>query len=205
MRAGSARPGALRHPAHGARGYAYLMLLVAVASIATLAGYSVELGSTMSRRDAERELLHVGEAFERAIVAYARGGPTAGGLSRGGPRSLDDLLRDPRQPGVVRHLRKPYRDPLTGGTEWGLLRDATGGILGVYSLAPGQPIRQANFPLHQKHLAEASSYADWVFGLPDAHVLAQGVRPANAIPGPHPEADGRPSPTPPSATPSSLP
>lgn len=196
MRAGRAPARPTRRPIpgmHGIKGYAYLMLLMLVATIATFAGYSVELGSTMSRREAETELLRVGGAFERAIVSYARGGSTAGGLSRGGPRSLDDLLRDPRQPSVVRHLRKHYRDPLTGSAEWGVLRDAAGGILGVYSLASGQPIRQANFPAHQEHLAEASSYADWVFGLPDARVLAQGLRPATAPTSSQPRPDVPPS------------
>lgn len=184
MRTGSdPRPVAMGSPGRRSQGFAYLLLLVVVATIATFAGYSVELGSTMSRRDAEQELLRVGEEFERALLSYARGGPTAGGLSRGGPRSLDDLLRDPRHPGMLRHLRKRYRDPLTGRSEWGVLRDAAGGVLGVYSLAPGKPIRQAHFPAHWEHLADAGSYADWVFGLPDARMLAQGTRQTDNRPG----------------------
>jgi hypothetical protein len=76
---------------------------------------------------------------------------------------LSDLLRDPRQPGTVRHLREIYRDPITGTSDWGLVKSATGEIFGVYSRAPGTPLKQANFALAERAFEGARSYSDWVF------------------------------------------
>jgi len=35
---------------------------------------------------------------------------------------LEELLEDPRFPNTVRHLRKPFADPMTGQAEWGLAK-----------------------------------------------------------------------------------
>lgn len=156
------------------RGSAYLFLLLTIATISTLAGYSLQAGSTMQRQQAEEELLRVGQEIERALISYARTSPAQGGLARGGPRELIDLLKDPRNPGVQRHLRKSYQDPMTGSQTWGILRDASGAILGVYSLAQGKPTKETGFPVQWASFEESTSYADWIFGLPDARVLSNG-------------------------------
>lgn len=155
-------------------GYAYLFLLLTVATISTFAGYSLEVGSTLKRKQAEEELLRIGQEMERALISYASRSPARGGLSRGGPSELNDLLKDPRNPGIHRHLRKAYNDPLTGNASWGILRDASGAILGVYSLAPGKPIKESGFPTRWAAFEVATSYSEWIFGLPDALVLATG-------------------------------
>jgi len=148
-------------------GFAYLLVLLAVALISLAATAAVSLGSTMARCDAERELLAIGEEFEIALRSYA-GIPIAapnGVISAGrGPRSLDELLKDPRVPGVRRHLRQLYADPLTGKQEWGLVTDSQGFIVGVYSLAEGRPIKQGGFVAKWAHFDEAASYRQWGFG-----------------------------------------
>ena len=145
----------------------YLMLLMLVAGITTLAGYSLEFGASSHRREAERELLQIGAEFERALVSYARSGPQNDPILAG-PSSLDKLLKDDRAPQALRHLRKMYKDPMTGGTTWGTVRGPSGAIWGVYSLASGKPLQQKNLPSSLAQLDEAESYADWVFGLPQA-------------------------------------
>lgn len=154
----------------GQSGYAYLMLLVMVASITTLAGYSLEWGASSHRREAERELLRIGAEFEKAFVSYAA-------ISRqtdpvlAGPTDLDQLLNDNRQPQALRHLRKLYKDPLTGEQTWGTVRGPNGSLWGVYSLASGTPLQQKRFDRPWAHLEDAQSYSDWVFGLPQARSL----------------------------------
>jgi type II secretory pathway pseudopilin PulG len=151
------------------RGFAYVLLLLAVALISIAATAAMTLGATMARRDAERELLAIGAEFQQALRSYAgvpvravgAASPTIGQ----GPRTLDDLLKDPRMPGIRRHLRQLYADPLTGKSEWGLVMDAQGRITGVHSLAEGKPIRQSGFEPQFAALENAESYRQWVFGL----------------------------------------
>jgi hypothetical protein len=96
-----------------------------------------------------------------------------------GPRSLDELLRDPRVPGVRRHLRQIPHDPLTGSSDWGLLKSPDGQIIGVFSLAEGQPIKRAGFQPALAGLTDAPNYQAWVFG-PALPPAATASRPALA-------------------------
>jgi type II secretory pathway pseudopilin PulG len=146
------------------RGFAYVLLLVSLAIVGVAAASAVTMGSTMARRDAEEALLAVGEEFSTALASY-RG---AANVAAAGPRDLADLLRDPRFPGVRRHLRKLYADPMSGSDEWGLIHDPTGAIVAIYSRAPGRPIKQQGFGERHAGFANASSYADWRFGDPAA-------------------------------------
>jgi type II secretory pathway pseudopilin PulG len=146
-------------------GFAYVLLLVAVALIGVAASSAISLGSTIARRDAEHQLLSIGAEYERALHSYA-GAPTVGGAPNTGqrPRSLEDLLKDPRTPGIRRHLRQVYPDPLSGKAEWGLITDAQGLIVGIHSLAEGKPLRRTGFDPQWAHFEEAESYGQWVFG-----------------------------------------
>lgn len=123
----------------------------------------------MARRDAERELLAIGAEFRHALRSYA-GVPLQAiePAAHRGPRSLDELLRDPRAPGVRRHLRQIYADPLSGKTEWGLVRDPQGFLIGMYSLAEGRPITRTGFEPGGTGFEDAETYRQWVFGLPAA-------------------------------------
>lgn len=141
-------------------GFAYLLLMLALAVIGIAAAFAVSLGAASSRRDAELHLLAIGAEFERALAAYAATGGRAPGA---GPRQLEDLLKDPRTAGLRRHLRQIYVDPLTGESRWGVIRNAQGSIVGVYSLAPGVPIKRSGFREGQESFVEADSYSQWTF------------------------------------------
>jgi len=171
-------------------GFAYVLLLLGIAVLALGASAALQLGAQAGRRDAERALLSVGAEYERALYSYA--GMTvpaghhasAGALVARGPRTLEELLKDPRVPGIRRHLRRLHADPLTGRADWGVVRDPAGFIVGVYSLSDGRPIKQLGFDARHAHFEEAPSYAKWVFGLPMAQVQAmQGsaTSPAAAV------------------------
>ncbi len=144
-------------------GFAYALLLVVVAIIGMAAAASITLGATFARRAAEQRLLVIGGEFERALESYRAATP-AGNPARD-PRSLDDLLMDPRYTALKRHLRQVYPDPVSGGDEWGLLRAPSGAILGVYSLGSGAPIKHTGFAVQRAHFENAEHYADWIFGL----------------------------------------
>lgn len=152
-----------------ASGFAYVMLLVAIALIGVAASSSLSLGASFARRDAERQLVAVGLEYKRAIRTYA-GVPLAAvaPTAARGPRDLDELLKDPRVPGTRRHLRQRYADPLTGRKDWGLIRDAWGYIVGIHSTASGQPIQRTAFEPPLASFEDAERYSDWVFGLPQA-------------------------------------
>ena len=158
-------------------GFAYVLLLAAIACIGISASASLSLGSAVARRDAEEQLLAIGVEFQRALHSYAAATPAgAPGL-----RTLNDLLKDPRVPGIKRHLRQIYADPLTGRQQWGEVKDSAGFIVAVHSLAEGKPVRQKGFApeLAGPLFESAGSYRSWVFGLPTGpaagHVIAQPI------------------------------
>ena len=157
MKPRSVAPGSLG----GSRGFTYVALLIAIAIIGMTAAAALQAGSTLQRREAEQALLVAGADFSAALDSYAKrtpaGQPTA-------PPALASLLRDPRFPGTVRHLRRVPFDPLTGKSEWGLAKTPDGqGIAGVYSLSTARPIKLDGFDARFASFRGATSYADWVF------------------------------------------
>jgi hypothetical protein len=136
-----------------------VLLLVSVAGLA-LASTSTVWHFEV-QREKERELLFIGNQFRAALDRYA-----AAPLSTLGPRfpnRLEDLLLDNRTPARMRHLRRIYRDPMTGSAEWGLVRTADGQIIGVHSLSDAPVIKQANFAARDQGLTGKGTYRQWVF------------------------------------------
>ena len=153
------------------KGFAYVLLLIVISVIGMVASASLSLGSQITRRDAEQHLLAIGTEFEQAIRAYAALPANAtGAVNARGPRTLEDLLKDPRSASPRRYLRQIYADPLTGKDTWGLVKDPAGFIVGVYSLADGKPIKQTGFAVQQVGFEDAETYAAWVFGLPNSQL-----------------------------------
>jgi type II secretory pathway pseudopilin PulG len=100
------------------QGFSFLWLLIVVALIGVGLSAAVQIEAVAIQRDKERELLVIGRQFRNAIARYYE--TRLAGQSREYPASLDDLLKDPRQPGLTRHLRKIFVDPITAKPEWGL-------------------------------------------------------------------------------------
>jgi type II secretory pathway pseudopilin PulG len=186
------------HP-HAQHGYTYLTLLFAVAFMGAGLGAVSSLWHTAQMREKERQLLYVGDQYRKAIEAYYRQGKQY-------PRELVQLLRDHRVPGVRRYLRKPYRDPITNKSEWGLVKAPDGGIAGVYSLSEQAPFKQAEFPKEYATFAGKGKYSDWKFaylptgtpgGAPGAPSPQQGM--PGAAPSPQQGMPGAPGPAAPGA------
>ena len=78
------------------------------------------------------------------------------------PAKLEHLLRDPRFPGMVRHLRKLYDDPMTG-EEWQLVTDPAERIIGVRSSSDLEPFQKEGFPKALAKLTGKDSYSEWEF------------------------------------------
>lgn len=151
----------LRTPGSGRQnGFTYLGVMLAIALLTAVLGSSAEVWHTAHTREQERQLLFVGQQFRQAIERYYRNTP---GAVKKFPPGLEALLEDPRQPGTQRYLRSIYRDPITGSAEWGLVKGADGGIVGVYSLSEAQPIKSAGFDPADRGFEGAEHYAEWVF------------------------------------------
>ena len=150
-----------------ARGFAYVWMLFFVAMLGVGLAVAGESWSLGARRDREQQLLTIGDEFRQALRGYHRA--QFGGAARQYPADLEDLLRDNRFPGIHRHLRRVYRDPMTGKAEWGLVRRG-GRIVGIHSLSQEKPLRQAGFDPEHASFAGAEKYSDWVFTYPLAGV-----------------------------------
>jgi hypothetical protein len=154
--------------AHGQGGFTYLWLLLLVAFMGVGLTVAAEIDSTASRRDREKELLAIGRQFQTALGRYYET-QAAGGLKEY-PATLDDLMKDPRVPGVRRHLRKLFIDPITASPEWGLVKIG-GRIVGVHSLSQQAPIKQAGFAPEHQGLRGKKKYSEWLFVYPPDLVL----------------------------------
>jgi hypothetical protein len=125
-----------------------------------------EVASHAALREKEAELLFRGDQYRQAIAAYHR-------IEDRYPQSLQDLVLNKGFAVPVRHLRKLYPDPMTGAADWGLVTAPDGGIMGVYSQAPGTPVKTGNFTYKDQAFEGAQTYSAWKFvhsppGLPVA-------------------------------------
>lgn len=152
------------HTAHPRRqtGFTLLALLFLIAGLGIGLAALGTLWHTAAQREKERELLFAGDQYRRAIESF-RTIPLPEGQAPRLPRSLNELLLDTRFNHTVRHLRRPYPDPMTGKPEWGLVTDAQGGIAGVHSLAEGEPFKKGLFPPRYAEFENKPGYRDWVF------------------------------------------
>ncbi len=144
-----------------------LALLIVLALSAIVLAGAVDVWALQSQREREQQLLYAGAQYREAIRRYYYAAPA--GTPRVLPGNLRVLLEDDRYPVPVRHLRRLYPDPITGGAEWGLLR-AGDRITGVYSTSDALPLKQAGFSPENENLAGRSHYKEWVFALSGATV-----------------------------------
>lgn len=141
-------------------GLTYVALLILVAIMSVLSMTAASMWVTINQRSKERELLFVGDQIRTAIASYYERTP---GTVKRYPLTLADLLKDDRHLQLVRHLRRVPLDPLSGTYAWQEIKGPGGGIVGVYSSAPGQPLKQAGFEGGFSAFEGAESYAEWKF------------------------------------------
>jgi len=142
-------------------GFTYIgaLILVVITGIALTAASTY--WSTTVRREKEAELLFRGDQIRKAIASYYTKSPS--GWAHTYPSSLKDLLKDPRYPSTMRHLRRIYRDPMTEDGRWGLILDDKGCIKGVFSKSRDKPLKTGGFPEEYASFEKAKTYSDWKF------------------------------------------
>lgn len=141
------------------KGFTLVAVLLMVA--ATGAGLAAigELASHALQREKEAELLFVGDQYREAIASYYHRTP---GAMKRYPASLEELLEDKRFPTPQRHLRKLYRDPVTG-QPFTTVEAPQGGIMGVHSASDAEPAKSANFLSRDEAFTDATKYSQWKF------------------------------------------
>lgn len=140
-------------------GFTYLGVLFLVALMGGVLASAGQLWAVQAQRERERELLWVGSQYAQALRSYYRSSP---GVAQY-PAALEDMLEDNRFPSPQRHLRRLYRDPVTGHSDWGMVRSADGRIAGVYSLSQRRPLKQHGFPTQWIDFAGTQQYSEWRF------------------------------------------
>ena len=158
-------------------GFTYIALLIAVAILGAGLAAVGQVWQTVVQHDREKELIFVGNQFRQAINRYYAS-------NRRYPLRLEDLVRDDRNAGVKRYLRKIFVDPMTGQPEWGMVKVANGQILGVYSLSEVEPLKKAGFRAADAGLENKSKYSEWLFMATVRGVAATPSTPAPVTPAP---------------------
>ncbi|WP_035372812.1 type II secretion system protein [Pseudoduganella violaceinigra] len=142
-------------------GFTYISVVILVTIIGLVGAMALRLGTTIQRAYAEQALLDIGMEYSNALASYAAATPEG---QPNYPKSFAELLKDPRFPGLRRHLRRIYVDPMTGKAEWGIVKaNETGGILAIYSLSKAAPIKIGNFPARFVAFEGKASLGDWKF------------------------------------------
>jgi type II secretory pathway pseudopilin PulG len=154
------------------RGFTFLAVMATVMIVGISLSVTAYQWKTISKREKEKELLFRGNAIRSAIAQYVSGDPL-----RRYPHSLDDLVKDPRTPQTVRHLRKLYKDPVNN-EEWDFIMDAaSGGIAGVHSKSKDKPLKTANFKGPDRCFEGKTEYREWLFAVNPLLLTAQGIPP----------------------------
>jgi type II secretory pathway pseudopilin PulG len=201
----------MRATARGRRegGFTYLGLIILVTVIGLVGAATLKIDSLLRRASAEQELLEAGAAFSEALRTYAEATPKGQPAQ---PPSLKELLKDPRFPGVRRHLRKIFVDPMTGKAEWGIVWANPGdrrGVLAVYSLSKAKPLKQGHFDARFPGFESRQHFSDWKFAATGQALMQGQVQGQPLLAGQtHGETQGAPSlfaPTGPGAPPEQPP
>ncbi len=165
-------------------GFTYIGVLFAVALMGAMLAAVATIWHQVQQRENEQQLLFIGKQFRQAIASYYNNPPD--GIKKY-PKKLEDLLKDKRVPYTKRHLRKIFYDPFMGSTEWGLVKGADDGIVGVYSKSDAEPLQKANFGKIFPMFEGKKHYADWQFVYAPGSVLTAAIaQSGNATPGPPP-------------------
>lgn len=159
---------------HREAGFTYVGAMVLIVIMGILLASAGEVWHLAQKREKEQELLFVGHQMRRSLTLYYAQTP---GMAIRYPLSLEELLKDPRYPGTQRYLRKIFPDPITGSTQWGLIKGPSGEIFGVHSLSEEEPVKKSNFSLVDKNFEGKKKYSEWVFMAAPGQLVAPVRKP----------------------------
>ena len=144
----------------GDSGFTYPAALLMVVVISVSLMTAQKQWSILMQRERERQLFFRAEQITCAIESYFESTPGADGRY---PRKLEHLLKDNRFPAAKRHLRKLYKDPMTGDGTWGIIHDGRGRIKGIYSRSGDKPLKVGGFDEKYKSFKGKNKYSEWKF------------------------------------------
>lgn len=147
----------MRSGRRGQEGFSLVFALMLVVLLGIFAVAGARSYTKASRRAAEEELLFRGRQYMDAIGRYHR---FQGRMQY--PTALEALLKDPRTPATVRHLRKLYPDPVTGDP-FEPVKTREGWVIGVRSASERKPEKEADFPPGLETFAGKTKYREWEF------------------------------------------
>lgn len=155
-------------------GFTYFGVLFLVTLISISLSGAAIVWHVEQQRQKEKELIFIGQQYAAAIASYYENTP---GVTKAYPKKITDLLADKRGIKIKRHLRKPFSDPITGKSNWGLVNTNKGGFAGIYSLGQGIPLKQSGFEESlDEQLSGKSSYKEWKFlYIPDGVPILSGT------------------------------
>jgi len=154
------------------QGFTLVVVLVLVVILGLTLGIAGSTWRTVVQQAKEKELLFRGDQYRRAIGSYYK--MAHAGTQGEFPKSLEDLLKDPRSLQTVRHIRKLYKDPMTG-EDWVLIRQGgtveggvtagagAGGIIGVHSSSDLEPFKKDDFSEENEKFKDKEKYSEWEF------------------------------------------
>lgn len=145
---------------HNQRGFTLMMVLVMVVILGLTLGMTGSSWKTITQRAKEQELLWRGDQYRRAIESYYT--KAHAGVAAAYPRTLEDLLKDPRSLQTLRHIRQLYKDPMTG-EDFVIIKSPDGGISGVRSSSEEEPFQKDNFSEENEDFKEKTMYREWEF------------------------------------------
>lgn len=146
-------------------GFTYLAALFMIMIMGIMLGAVGQSWSALMKREKEEELFFRGTQYKNAITEWYT--PRPGRHVATAPKSLDDLLKDPRSLTIVRYIRQLYKDPVTG-KDWKVITGtvkgkAIVGIIGVASTSDEEPLKKSGFPEEYKAFEGKTKYSDWQF------------------------------------------
>ena len=138
-------------------GFTYLGILALIVLIGLMLAMAGEVASTQAQREREAELLFIGHQYRDAIERFYR-------VNHRFPETTAELVQAHDSATPTRYfLRRLYRDPMTGASDWSLIPAPNGGFMGVASTSGRAPLKKAGFELSDTDFDKAEKYTDWVF------------------------------------------
>lgn len=153
-------------------GFAYLAVLFALALIGFGLSVTGQMWSESIRKEKEEDLLAKGTEIMNAINSYKK--------QRGKfPKNLKVLLGETSGGGLKRYLRKIYKDPMTNKSDWTVIKEIGGNVVGVSSTSSEVPFKTVGFSKELQHLEGKNRYSEWVFKgevLPSGKVQNKSIK-----------------------------
>jgi hypothetical protein len=142
------------------KGFTYMFALVLIFVTSASLMVAHRQWSTIMKQEHEKELLFRGQQILKSIESFYNNSPNG---TKTYPQSFGVLLKDNRFPNLKRHLRKPYKDPMTPKGHWGIVYDGHGRIKGVFSTSHDAPLKQGGFPKNFESFEKKKKYMEWKF------------------------------------------